>query len=141
MRGELSDGDILIEIVTYCEYIGKAVAKVDGNYEKFIDADDRMARDACAFYVGQIGEYAGKLTVDFRTAHSEILWRQIINLRNRIFHDYRSTNLEMLWRILTVSIPELKEQCRKILRALDPTAEAAIREELEAETIIYDGSD
>ena len=99
----------------------------NSDYAKFTDLKYERDCDACAFYVGQIGEHVNKLTPEFKAAHSEIIWHEIVGLRNRIVHDYRSVIKARLWSIMLNDIPELNEQCRSILFELNPTAEADLR--------------
>ena len=121
MRGPSSDPAYLLQIIRYCEFTKRAITKIDADYGKFIDEDDRLALDSCALYVGQIGECANKLTPEFKTDHSDIPWRQIIDLRNRIVHDYMSVDTEILWEIMLNDVPRLGEQCRRILEEIAPT--------------------
>ena len=122
MRGKKGDVACLQKIIMNCEYIKRTIENPNVNHDKFVDEGYNGARDLCAFYVGQIGEYVKNLTDELKGKHPEVLWAQIAALRNRIVHDYDSVNYDLLWRILTVSIPELKEQCRAILSELDSGA-------------------
>ena len=131
MRDPSANLGYLLQIIRYCELTKKAITKINADYEKFIDEDERLVRDSCALYVGQIGECANKLTAEFKVAHSNIPWRQIVDMRNRIFHDYLSVDTEILWNIVMNDVPELDEQCRGILLELDPNAEDNIRETLD----------
>ena len=100
MRGEALNAEHLYQIVIYCECIGRAVESLNDEYDNFVNEKNKNTCDSCAFYVGKVGEYATKLTEKFRAEHSEIIWHQIIGLRNRIFHDYRSVKKATLWNIM-----------------------------------------
>jgi uncharacterized protein with HEPN domain len=63
----------------------------------------------------QIGELAGKLTDEIKAEYSEIVWRDIIAVRNRAAHAYGSMDMEILWDIATNDIPELKTYCENII--------------------------
>ena len=141
MRGTRAVTELLIHIVKYCEKLTYNVKTVGNDYEKFIGRENRIILDASSFYVLQIGELVTKLPPGFKAEHAQMPWRKIVDMRNRMAHGYESLKKDILWEVMTTKIPELNEECRKILRALESTAEVAIREELEAETIIYDGSD
>ena len=60
--------------------------------------NDRKTINACVFNLSQIGELAGKLSEDIIKSNSNIEWRGLRGLRNRIVHDYEGVNLEMVWR-------------------------------------------
>ena len=132
MRGEAANPEYLYQIVLCCEYIKQIVAELEGDFDKFTDAKGRKDRDLSAFYAGQIGEYANKLTAQFKAEHGEIIWHQIVAMRNRIFHDYRSVRQDILWEIMIEEVPRLGEQCLRILSELDPNASTDIQEEIES---------
>lgn len=136
MRGEVCNKLLLYDIVYYSGLIKKSVDRIGADYEKFIDEDNFNIRDSCAFYVGQIGELAKKLTEKFKAEHAEIPWHQIVGTRNRIVHDYKNFDMEKLWGFMLEDVPELNEKCREWLFALDPEAEADLREELAEEGIL-----
>ncbi len=74
--------DYIEKITNYC--IGK-------DYNSFI-GDSKLV-EACVFNLSQMGELVNKLDATFTVAHSEIPWRSIYGLRNRIIHDYEGVNL------------------------------------------------
>ena len=59
---------------------------------------DRKTINACVFNLSQIGELTGKLSKEIIESNSNIEWRGLRGLRNRIVHDYEGVNLEMVWR-------------------------------------------
>jgi uncharacterized protein with HEPN domain len=60
--------------------------------------------------LGIIGEAANRLPENFRAQLSEIEWRQIIGLRNRIVHDYFNIGVEIVWEILQKDLPNFKSR-------------------------------
>ncbi len=122
MIGATDDAEMLRQIVFYCESIEEVFDECGTDRENFIDKKRRFDFDVCVFYIGLIGEHVNKLTKEFRAAHSEVPWRQIIGLRNRIFHDYISVRKDQLFEVMLDEIPKLHEQCRSMLRALEPEA-------------------
>jgi uncharacterized protein with HEPN domain len=57
--------------------------------------DDKTI-DAVVRNLEIIGEAANRLPENFRAQLSEIEWRQIIGLRNRIVHDYFNIDVEIV---------------------------------------------
>lgn len=49
-------------------------------------AKNELLLDSIMFRFIQISEHIKKLTIDFRNEHSNIPWKNIIGLRNRIVH-------------------------------------------------------
>lgn len=138
MRGTKKVVDILIHIVKHCEIITHQVKIVNADYQNFISRENYGVVDIGSLHVLQIGELVTKLPPEFKITHSDMPWHDIINMRHRLVHGYELLKKEILWDTMLNDVPILNEKCRSILRELDPNAEAEIREELEAETIIYD---
>lgn len=61
--------------------------------------NDKKTINACVFNLSQIGELAGKVSEDVIKLDTNIEWRGLRGLRNRIVHDYEGVNLNMVWRI------------------------------------------
>ena len=106
------DNIILSKII---EYINEIKVFIDGySYEEF--KKDRKTINACVFDLSQIGELAGKISEDTIEENSNIEWRGLKALRNRIIHDYEGVNLNMVWGFLTEEINELENQIKSIIR-------------------------
>lgn len=54
-----------------------------------------------------IGEAAYKLTVEFRDAHPELPWREIIGMRHLLVHGYFTISPEVLWDVIQNDIPDM----------------------------------
>lgn len=94
-------------------YIDKILRYCGGmEYEDF--KANEIVLEACVFNISQLGEVANKVDTEFEKAHSEVPWRQIYGLRNRIVHDYEGVNLKLVWEIIRTDLPEVKE----LLKAL-----------------------
>ena len=64
--------------------------------------------------MSQLGEVANRIDEEYEESHSDIPWRQIYGLRNRIIHDYEGINLNLIWEIIQEDLPELLEKLKKI---------------------------
>ncbi|MEL7623545.1 MAG: HepT-like ribonuclease domain-containing protein [Clostridiales bacterium] len=60
---------------------------------------------ACVFNLSQIGELVSRLDNDFLEANSQIPWRKIKGMRNRIVHDYEGIQLDIVWDVLVDFLP------------------------------------
>ena len=107
------DLSILEHIVVYCEQIEQTIARFGDDYAVF--QTDPIYRNASALCILQIGELVGKLSDEFRAAHSEIPWRQIKAMRNIVAHSYGTVDAETTWEVITSDIPDLKRFCASIL--------------------------
>ena len=60
-------------------------------------AKNELLLDSIMFRFIQISEHIKKLTIDFRNEHSNIPWKNIIGLRNRIVHEYGNVDLDIVY--------------------------------------------
>ncbi len=56
-----------------------------------------------------IGEASAKISKDFRKAHSEIPWREMVGLRNRLIHQYFRIDYGIVWDTIHKDLPKLIE--------------------------------
>lgn len=104
------DKMLLIKILKYIDEIKNFIK--DYSHEEF--KNDRKTINACVFNLSQIGELAGKVSQEIQEEYSNIEWRGIKALRNRIVHDYDGVNLNMVWEFLTTELNELEDQLKEI---------------------------
>ncbi len=64
-----------------------------------------------------IGEAAKRLTRDFREAHSEVPWKAVAGIRDRLIHDYDDVDLNEIWRVATEEVPTLRRQLEGLIPA------------------------
>ncbi|HJJ75806.1 MAG TPA: DUF86 domain-containing protein [Methanocorpusculum sp.] len=62
-----------------------------------------------------IGEAAKGVNNEFRELHSEIPWRQITGMRDKLAHGYATINLEETWNTLIYDIPPLYEMLMRLI--------------------------
>ncbi len=101
-------------ITKILRYIDEIKIFINGySYEKF--SNDRKTINASVFNLSQIGELAGKVSEELQEKYSNIEWRGIKALRNRIVHDYDGVNLNMVWNFLTTELDDLEEKLNEII--------------------------
>jgi uncharacterized protein with HEPN domain len=83
---------------------------------------DRKLQLAVERAIEIIGEAARLLSPEFKAAHPQIPWRQIIAQRNVVAHDYGEIQQDRIWRVATTRIPELIAQLQPLLPPTDPKA-------------------
>ncbi len=88
------------------------------DYIRDMDLDnfkgDRKTVDAVVRNLEIIGEAARNIPEDIRDAYSEIDWKGIIGLRNRIAHEYFGIDYSIIWNIITAEIPPFKGPLQEI---------------------------
>jgi uncharacterized protein with HEPN domain len=71
---------------------------------------------SAAFCITIIGEAANYVSTKLRKRHSEIPWRNMISMRNKIVHEYSGIDLNILLEVIEDDLPPLKKQIRAILK-------------------------
>lgn len=61
--------------------------------------EDDVAQLAMLHLIQRLGEAASRLSADFRAAHAEFPWAEMIGMRNRIVHSYDDLDPDIVWRI------------------------------------------
>lgn len=69
--------------------------------------DDEFLRAGLLHMVQTIGEAARRVSDDYRAAHPEIPWSEIIGMRHKIVHDYIHVNYDIVWTVVTREVPRL----------------------------------
>lgn len=96
------------------DYINEVKEFINGYSKEQFEAD-RKTINACVFDLSQIGELAGKISDETINEYSNIEWRGLKALRNRIVHDYEGVNLSIIWEFLSNEILDLENQIKEIL--------------------------
>ena len=85
-----------------------------GDALSFVEGLDQMQFNASKLHqaavvrcLGIIGEAATKVSREFRDAHPEIEWREIVGMRHRLIHDYTEVRLDIVWGVLQDELPGL----------------------------------
>jgi uncharacterized protein with HEPN domain len=62
-----------------------------------------------------IGEAARLVSAEFRGAHPDIPWSQMIGMRNRLMHEYFRINLAAVWDTVQSDLPGLIAQLEPLI--------------------------
>lgn len=115
MRETIRDIDRLRHIDECIEHIN--------NYLKGKSFEDMKADVMCfhavVYNIMIIGEAANLLTIEFRNNHSEVPWRDIVDMRNVLVHGYITTNAVLIWETYTNDLPILKSQITQYIEELN----------------------
>ena len=77
---------------------------------------DETRRRAFARSIEIIGEAAKQLPTDFRQQSTQIPWKEIAGMRDRLIHAYFSVDYEIVWDVVENRLEPLEEELLKILR-------------------------
>jgi len=115
MREGIRDLDRLRHIQ---ECINHVMSFLQGKSFEEMEAD-MMCYHAVVYNIMIIGEAANLLTKEFREAHSEIPWRDIVGMRNVLIHGYFTTSAIFIWETYTKDLPELKISVERFIAELE----------------------
>jgi len=83
---------------------------------------DKRTQQAIVMNLIIIGEAATKIMDhydSFTQKHTEIAWRSMRGMRNRIAHGYFDINLDVVWETVQTALPELLNQLSAIRNDVD----------------------
>lgn len=91
----------------------RAVAFSDDlTYVEFLASE--LHQSAMKYEVQIVGEAASQVSREMREANPEILWSDIIGMRQHLVHGYTQVNLEILWNAARRHLPPLIAQLERI---------------------------
>lgn len=109
------------------ENINDAEVFLEGfTYEQFFN--DKKTKYAVVRALEIIGEAAKNIPPHIKKEYSEIVWKDITGMRNRIAHEYFGINYTVVWHTVHNELPPLKNV---IQHMLDNHASGAISLEFE----------
>jgi len=101
----------LTNILMFAKRAQYRVAKI--TLEEFLS--DELLQDAILYCLGQIGETATKIPDEEQERYPQLYWRQMIGLRNRIFHDYEEIDLSRVYAITQEPLSQLVQNLESLL--------------------------
>ena len=104
--------NIVQHIIEHIENILSAQKRFGEHYNTF--ASDKDYFNSVCMSLLQIGELTNHLTAEFKSAHTDIPWKNIIGLRNVVFPGYGQLDAETVWATVTEDIPDLYKNCKLI---------------------------
>ena len=69
---------------------------------------EHLIQDGVIRQLEIIEEASNKLSEEFKNHNSEIPWKDIIGMRNKLIHGYFGVDIESVWDTINKDIPELK---------------------------------
>ncbi len=66
-----------------------------------------------------IGEAVKNLSEELKKKHTNILWKEIAGMRDKLIHQYFGVNLDLVWETIKTKLPELRNQISRILKEIE----------------------
>lgn len=82
-------------------------------------AQDQKTIAAVMYAIAIMGEATKRLSDEFREKHSDLPWREVAGLRDRLVHDYKNIDLDILWDVISIEIPALLVSLNPLLPEQD----------------------
>lgn len=108
----------------YLEHMLDAIRLARSYVEGLAKAEfmaDRKTQQAVILNIVIIGEAATQLVdenPDFANRHSDIPWKQMRGMRNRMAHGYFEIDLDIVWDTVQLSLPDLEQKIAAIVENL-----------------------
>jgi len=87
------------------------------NYEEFVSND--LVMSAVIRKLEIIGEVAKNVPNEIKQKFSEVPWKEMAGMRDRLIHFYFGVKYELVWQTIKRDIPEVKSAIREILKELE----------------------
>lgn len=103
--------DSLIDVWKEIEHIEKFSASLD--YDDLVEDEKSLYAIVRCFEI--IGEAVKNVPEELKGKYSEIPWKDIAGMRDKLIHEYFGIDYEILWETIIHRIPELRGEWLIIL--------------------------
>ena len=104
--------------IAYVHHIFDAIVRIEEYMQGVKEEDfhqEYLIQDGVIRQIEIIGEASKNVSDDLRSSYSDIPWRDITGMRDRLIHHYFGVNLDEVWLTVMRDIPLLKSQIMNIL--------------------------
>jgi len=77
-------------------------------------AENELVQDAIIRNIEIIGEASKKISTDTKKKYSDIPWKEITGMRDKLIHDYLGVDTKVVWETIKKDIPSLKRLLKEI---------------------------
>ncbi|MFZ5994799.1 MAG: DUF86 domain-containing protein [Thermodesulfobacteriota bacterium] len=92
----------------------KAIIFTQNRTREALDSDEMLSLSLVRL-LEIIGEAANSVSVGFQEKYTQIPWKKMIGLRNRLIHGYFDINLDIVWDTIVEDLPPLVAKLGKII--------------------------
>lgn len=104
--------------LVFLKHIIDAITRIR-EYTKSMSRDNFMknhlVQDAVIRQIEIIGEATKRLSNEFKSRHSDVPWKDMAGMRDKLIHDYLGVDVAAVWDTVIEDIPELLNQLNKLV--------------------------
>ena len=104
--------------LTYIEHINESIDKIKRFTSQLTRENfnnNEMVQDAVIRNIEIIGEAAKQISNQFRDQYTDIPWKEITGMRDRLIHGYAGVDLSLVWDTVENDLPGLQNQIKSLL--------------------------
>ena len=101
----------------YIDHIRQAITKIKKYTEHLTRAEfenDELIQDAVIRNIEIIGEATKSLSKEFRKIHSDVPWRAMSGMRDKLIHDYVGIDFDVVWVTIKEDMPILEDALKDL---------------------------
>lgn len=106
--------DSLLDVIDAIDDIERFTADVD--FESFLQNEEKIFAVEKALEI--IGEAVKNIPTSVRLTYSQVPWRNIAGMRDKLAHQYWRIDVEVVWKAVIYDVPKLKLIILEILEDL-----------------------
>ncbi len=104
--------------IDFLEDISEGIAKVEkfihgATFEQFAKDDKTIFAVIRALEI--IGEAAKSIPSEVKEIHTDIPWRELAGMRDKLIHQYFGVDVRVVWKTVKEDLPKLKQKLNTIL--------------------------
>lgn len=111
MSADRTHVDAVADVIEAIDHVARFVEGM--TYDAFVE--DVRTVYAVVRALEIIGEATKRIPQSMRDAHSEVPWRAMAGMRDKLIHDYMDVDVVVVWKTATEDLPELGPKLRRIV--------------------------
>jgi uncharacterized protein with HEPN domain len=68
-----------------------------------------------------VGEATKRVSAELKGGHTDIPWKDVAGMRDKLIHDYFGVDLDAVWDTATKDVPKLRDAIENVVKQLSPS--------------------